>query len=69
MAQNKQNCVIGLYNFRENLQLSWLHDKTNKRVGKQRFLSELLVYLKNCPQRLVLFFLTRVLNHKIYNLE
>ena len=30
------------------------------RAGNQRFLSELLVYLKNCPPRLVLLFLTSV---------
>ena len=39
------------------------------RVGKQRFLSELLVYLENCPPRLVLLFLTIVGNPKIYDLE
>ena len=30
------------------------------RVEKQRFLSELLVYLKNCSPKLVLLFLTMV---------
>ena len=32
----------------------------NKWAGNQRFLSELLVYLMNCPPRLVLPFLTHV---------
>ena len=40
-----------------------------QRAWNQRFLSELLVYLKNSPPRLVLLFLTRVWNPKIYNLE
>ena len=39
------------------------------RAGNRHFLLELLVYLKNCPPRFVLLFLTMVWNSKIYNLK
>ena len=38
--------------------------KWPKRAGNQRFLSVLLVYLKNCLPRLVLLFLTMIWNPK-----
>ena len=37
-----------------------MQGKNVLRAGNQRFLSELLVYLKNCPPRLVLICLTIV---------
>ena len=52
---------VNLTNFKKNL-----YNNKNpiffyvERFGKQRFLSELLVYLKNFPPGLLLLFLTMV---------
>ena len=53
----------------ETLGICFICICSRTRAGNQCFLSELLVYLKNCPQRLVLLFLTMVWNPKFYNLE
>jgi hypothetical protein len=37
-----------------------MHFKLCIRVGKHRFFSELLVYLENCPPRLISLFLTMI---------
>ena len=43
--------------------------KLRIRAGKHRFFSELLVYLENCPPRLISLFLKMIWNPKIYDLE